>query len=127
MRKRIWIVPLLCLMAACSSTGCSSTAYQHGLDVSLTALNQASNSFVAFDKDKQMQLVEESTTKEEAKAKLAAYRAVRTPVLAAFLAAYGAIAVAAVKPDEASITEAGKAVLLVYTQLKALFPGKETP
>ncbi len=121
-KRKAWVIPAILLVAACSST-----SYQHALDVSLTALNQASNSFVTYDKEKQLQLVDETTTKEEAHTALKAYRATRAPVVAAFLGAYGAIAVAAVKADGASITEAGKAVLLVYEQLKKLFPREMTP
>lgn len=102
---------------------CSATAYQHALDVSLASLNAARDSFTTWDKEHQTELVEAATTKEEAKASLAEYRKTRARVTAAFIAAYGAIAVASVKADAASITAAGEAVVTVYTELKKLFPG----
>jgi hypothetical protein len=111
------IIPLLFLVAACSSA-----TYRKALDVSLASLNAARDSFVAFDKDHQLELVEAAPTKEEAKAALASYRKARSGVVAAFIGAYGALAVAAVKETPESITAAGEAVLFVVAELRKLFP-----
>lgn len=106
---------VLCL-GACAS-------YQHALDVSLSSLNAARDGFVAWDADHQLRLVEGADTKEAAKAALASYRADRKKVTAALLTAYGALSVAAVKPDGASIAATGAAIGKVFDEMRTLGMG----
>jgi hypothetical protein len=142
MKRKVWIVPLLFFFAACSSSGCTSTAtVQRGLDISLVALNQAAATFGSYDKERMRQLVKSCDLHDPnipgqakcANDKLDQYQlTVQQPFLAALLTAYGAIAVAALTQNDAAVNEqnivaAGKAVLLVYQHLKALIPTKEKP
>lgn len=87
------IVPLVLILAACG--GSFTDRANKTLATSLAATNAARDQFLAWDKAHQLELVDGSTTKDEAEAKLAAYRMKRQPVLKAFTLAYTAIGAAA--------------------------------
>ena len=95
-------------------------AKERALRSSLTALNAARDGFVAWDKDHQQKIVEEATSLEDGKSKLAAYRAKREPVTQGFVVAYSAIAAAALDRSAAMIVEAAVAAKEVYDLVKLL-------
>jgi hypothetical protein len=82
------------LLAISCGGGIASRAHKT-LAISLSAANAARDSFTAWDKDHQLEIVHNATTREEAEAKLAAYRHTRADVLAGFTVAYTSIAAAA--------------------------------
>lgn len=82
------------LLVACGGGSFTDKANKT-LATSLAATNAARDQFLAWDKAHQLELVDGSTTKDEAQAKLAAYRMKRQPMLKAFTMAYTAIGAAA--------------------------------
>jgi hypothetical protein len=93
MRRPAIAALVLVVLAACG--GSFTDKANKTLATSLAATNAARDQFLAWDKAHQLELVDGATTKDEAEAKLAAYRMKRQPVLKAFTAAYVSIAAAA--------------------------------
>lgn len=87
------LVALVCALSACS--GSFTDRAHRTLNTTLAATNAARDEFVAWDKAKQLELVDAAETKEAAEAALAEYRRKRAPVLRAFTIAYTSIAAAA--------------------------------
>jgi hypothetical protein len=97
MRRTIPVLIVLAALTACGprSDGPAIDQTRLGLQTALTATNAARDAFVAWDKDHQARIVEEATSLDDGKAKLAAYRMQRADVSATFVLAYSAIAGAA--------------------------------
>lgn len=123
---------VLALLMACGGAQNRLDQAASGVNVALGATNAARDAMLAWDKQHQSELVESSTTKEQADAKLAHYRAQRKPVEKAFAAAYNAIAAAAAglavaqlggNPDRElgpMLSEVIKAVLAVKSTIAAV-------
>ena len=91
--RSIHLISVLLVAAACG--GSFTDKANKTLATSLAATNGARDSFLAWDKDHQLGLVDKATSKEEAVAALAVYREKRAPVLQAFTVAYSVIGAAA--------------------------------
>ncbi len=85
----LWVV-----LSACGGGSIIKQA-DKSLSVALSATNAARDNFVAYDKNHQLTIVDNATTREEGEAAQKAYRGERDAVLRAFTAAYSAIAAAA--------------------------------
>jgi hypothetical protein len=87
------IAIFMIIMAACGGSVTQRTS--QALGTALGATNAARDQFSAWDKQHQLDIVDRATTREQAEAELAAYRAKRQKIVQAFTVAYGAIASAA--------------------------------
>jgi hypothetical protein len=76
--------------------GCGASQREATLRTSFVTVNAAKDGFAAWDQAHQAALVDEATSLSDGQAKLAAYRASRERVDAAFEVAYRAVAFAAV-------------------------------
>lgn len=93
----------LFILIVLSLAACGSNQRQETLHSALVAANVARDGFAAWDLAHQKQIVEKATSREQAEAELAAYRAKRDGIIARFEEAYRAIAVAATQDDKASL------------------------
>lgn len=110
MRARIPILFVL-LLAACA------TSKDAVLTRTLAGLDAAHASFVSLDERRQTEIKDNAATLEEGKAALAAHRRTRNKITDAFVAAYGAVAVAALEPSDANM---GRLVALTVAAVTAL-------
>jgi len=83
------------IITACACGGSITKNADRSLATALAATNAARESFVGFDKDHQLALVDKAETRENAESALAQYHYDRRHVLRAFTAAYSAIGAAA--------------------------------
>lgn len=121
------LVLSLVMMAAILAplAACGGSAHEKTLQVSFVALNATRDGFTEWSRDHQEQIVEHATSADEAKTKVAAFRATRTKVVDAFLVAYAAFSLATLDPAEPNYLEAikaGKALLAAIKDLKAVAP-----
>jgi hypothetical protein len=84
---------LLILLSACG--GSITKHADKSLASSLAAARAAREAFVDYDRDHQMAIVDDATSREEGEANLRAYRAQRAHVMRAFTAVYSSISAAA--------------------------------
>jgi hypothetical protein len=102
-------------------TGCPSPdAKQKALQASMSALNTARDTFVAWDEHHQHSLVAKAKTFDEGKQSLESYRDQRSKVVQGFVVAYSAIAAAALEDKLEALVEAAKAVQELYGLIKSL-------
>lgn len=79
---------------------CGPSARDKAIHQTFVGLNAARDGFIAWDKTHQAEIVEKAATKDEGTASLAAYRAERATVIAAFELAYHTIATAVLVDDK---------------------------
>lgn len=115
MIRRPALLLLVVLLAACGAS-----ARTKALQTQLLAVNVARDTLVAVSEKRQAQLVESAVSVDDGKAKLAAFRKAREPVVEAFEKAYRAIAAAALIDDASSVTEIAAAVMNAVTLVKEL-------
>lgn len=116
MRHRIPILFCLALVAACA------TSKDAVLTRTLAGLDAAHVSFVSLDEQRQAEIVEHASTLDEGKAALAAHRKARNKITDAFVAAYGAVAVAALEPSDANMARLVALAVAAVTALKGWTP-----
>lgn len=106
--------------------GASCAASQRGdtIKAALVTVDGARDGFLAYDRAHEQQLVAESTSPEDAHAKLAAYQAKRARVDPLFGAAYRGIAAAELLNDDTSLTGMQAAIAQLFEALKPLLGGK---
>ena len=93
--KRYAIVILFSVLAACGAKTSYVQKARTTVSVTHEAVKAADAGFLSWDKQHQLELVSQSESREEAEAKLTAYRAKREPIVKAFAIAYSSIAAAA--------------------------------
>lgn len=93
MRRQVASLAVLLAMVACCG-GVADRAHRT-LGVALNATNAARDSFLSWDKQHQLHIVEHADSREEAEARLRVYRHQRNDVMRAFTVAYTTIAAAA--------------------------------
>lgn len=86
---------LVCVLLLHGCGGSFSQKARKSLNTALAATNAAQAGFVGWDKQHQLDIVDRSTSKEEATAALVGYRAKRQAVVRAFTISYTSIAAAA--------------------------------
>lgn len=101
---------------------CGASARQKALRTSLVALNAARDTLLAVSKEREAQIVERATSKEEGRAQLNAWRVIVDEVAAAIEAGYRTIYAAAILDDAKSSGEAGAATARALALLKELGP-----
>lgn len=111
---------MILLLGACGASE-RQTAVRHAL----TALNTASAGFSTWDKQHQESIVRDPslTSLEDGEKRLTAYRAAREPVLHAVTAAYAALALAALEPTLANLSQAAATAKILYDEIAALRTG----
>lgn len=98
------------------------------LTAELAALNAARDTFVKWDKDYQLMLVDTAATKEEARARVAQYRVViQSAIETLFVSAYQAISNAAMQDDETTLKTAQKISAVVSEGIGKLKGGAGPP
>lgn len=115
------IVALAILGLSSLSSGCGASARQRELRVSLAAVDASAAAFEEWDRHHQHDIVVAAQSREDGQAKLADYRASREKVVAAFEAAYRAIAAAALDPDGGTIQpalDAAESIRALVSKLK---------
>ena len=111
---RLLLLVSLCLVA------CGATQREQLVKTTLVTVNEARDSFVAFDNTAQQAIVAAAPTYERGYAALLVYRKRREVVVEAFAAAYRAIAMAATANDELTIPTMLSAARTVAEALKSL-------
>lgn len=115
---------LIAAVVVYSQAGCGANTRRATLTAELVALNAARDSYVRWDRDYQMSIVERATSRDEARANVDAYRStVQVAVMRAFAFAYGQLAAAAVD-DKKPIPSLPGSVTKALGELK---PGKDPP
>lgn len=112
-------IPILLALAVFLGCACAASTRQTEIRGALVAVDAARDGFLAYDAAQQAKIVDGATSAEDAKAKLAAYRATRdnaTGPGGLLTAAYRAIAAAAVANDDPTVT----GMLVVVAQLRTL-------
>lgn len=112
---------LICVGLVAVPTACGGNQRQRTLHAALVAANVARDGFVAWDAAHQAKIISEATTREDAEAKLAAYRSRRDRVIEGFERAYRAIATAATQTDRPSLVaaqELGRKLMADLEQIK---------
>ena len=115
------VVILLAVVAACGATARERMARS-----SFVGVTAARDGFVAWDGERQAQIVAEATSLVDGREALAAYRADREQVVAKFVAAYAAVALIATNPD-APLGEMVAAGEALYEAIGALQARPGTP
>lgn len=106
----------LLLIVAVAIAACGASARQTALKSTLIAVNATSEAFVKWDGERQLQIVDKATTREEATVNLTTHRAKRDKVVDAFVIIYRLIATASALEDDHSLNSLAKA----FADLKAL-------
>lgn len=114
---RLAAIALIVLVAACGATRAKT------LRTTLAGVDATATGFETWDGEHQLAIVDQAETRDAAEAELAAYRARRDVVIAAFEAAYRTIAVAALDPDAGSIAPAIAAAQAVYQLVQQIRRG----
>lgn len=113
--RKIFIPLVVLALCACGANTRTKT-----LRVGLVSLNAASDTTLAVSKEREAQIVEHATTKEEGRAQLDAWRAKVDVVMTALDAAYRAVYSAAILNDAKSASEAGAAIAKAVALAKEL-------
>lgn len=79
---------------------CGASAREKTVHAALVATNAARDAFVAYDAERQHQIIEDATSGPSGAAALAAYRTKRSKIVLLFEGMYRAISVAAVLTDD---------------------------
>lgn len=93
----------LLLLVVFALAACSASQRERTIKTTLTAVNEARDAFVTFDRNTQQAIITIAPTYERGLAALLVYRKRRELVVEAFTAAYRAIAIAATGDDYAAI------------------------
>lgn len=112
------LVVLLCLVSLVAA--CGANARVQALRTSLVATNVARDTLLMVSKERETQIVEKATSKEEGRTQLDAWRAKVDVVAKAIDVAYRAIHDAALLNDAKSASEAAIAAKKVLSLLKEL-------
>lgn len=115
-------VGLLVLLGLALCVGCGASLRTKALRVNLVALNAARDTMLAVSKEREAQIVEHATTKEEGRAHLDAWRLTVDKAAAALEVGYRAIYGAAILNDLPSSSEAAAATAKALALLKELKP-----
>ncbi len=97
---------LVFLVSTMTFIACTGNKRQDTLRASLAVMNGARDGFKAWDAAHQKAIVDGATSKEDATAKIAAYRVKQAELVLVIEAAYHALAQAALKSDDPSLKEA---------------------
>ena len=105
--------------------GCGPGARGKALRSTLRTVDAARVAFGAWDDHMQAKIVDEATSLDEGRAKLAAHRAKRDDLVAAFEAAYRVLAAAIADPDEdrsAAVVVAVASLWTAYEKITGAAP-----
>jgi hypothetical protein len=114
------VVPILLILVILAA--CGANARTTALRANLVALNAARDTLLVVSKEREAQIVEKATSKEEGRAQLDAWRVNVDKVAAAIEAGYRAIYAAAILNDVKSASEAGAAVVRALALAKEISP-----
>jgi hypothetical protein len=112
-RARAEVFAGVFLLFVLALAGCGPGARGKALRSTLRTVDTARAAFVVWDDKMQAQIVDEATSLDEGRAKLAAHRAKRDDLVAAFEAAYRMLAAAIAEPDD----DRGAAVVVAVASL----------
>jgi hypothetical protein len=110
---------VLAAVAIAPLCGCQS-AREKTLSATLATLNGAAKAYELYGLQHQETLVDQATSKEDATAKVASFRAHLEPVTKAFSLAYAGLALASLTPTTANLAAAADLLGKVFTAIKEL-------
>jgi hypothetical protein len=113
----LWIVAGLA-----PTPGCGPSARTRAVRAALVAANVSRATFVTQDLTAQQRLIDAATSLADGQQKLATYRAAREHMLGLFVAAYRALASAAMDPRAPEVAAALVATQRLAEALRTLFP-----
>lgn len=99
----VWLSFLGLLVVAVAGSACGASQRQDTIKAALITVDVARESWLAYDKHAQAEIVAKATSLEDGRAKLAAYRANQGKIETAFEIAYRAVASAAALNDDPSL------------------------
>jgi hypothetical protein len=106
-------------------TACAPSMREKTIHATLVATNASREAFVTFDENRQLAIVENAPTREEALAQIEAYRKKRDRLVVAYEHVYRAIAIATVlQADARSLANVIAAAKILESEIKALTGGK---
>lgn len=106
------------LMASCTSSQRADTIH-----AAVISVDAARDGFVAWDRDHQQSLIDQSTSRDIGLKALASYRDQRQPIMDTFEVAYRALALAATQTDDPSLKAALSSAGDIVDAVKKLMGG----
>lgn len=106
------IVAVVLLVVA---VACGAAQKEHRLRATLLVIDAARSAFVQWDREQQALIVLHAVSRDDGKRKLSNHRVAREPIVAAFQAAYAAVAVAAIEPTDEHEQAVTSALLSLQT------------
>lgn len=113
-------IAFLCIGLVAIPTACTKNHRQDTLRASLVTVNGARDVFLTWDRDHQLQIVKDATTRTDAEAKLKEYQDKQANVHLGFEIAYHALATAATQSDDPSLQRALAEVAKIVMSLREL-------
>jgi hypothetical protein len=113
----LWIVAGLA-----PTPGCGPSTQTRAVRAAFVAADVTRAAFVAHDAPAQQRLIDAATSLADGQQKLATYRAARERMLGLFVAAYRALASAAIDPRAPEVAAALGATQRLAEALRTLFP-----
>lgn len=114
------------LLFVVALAACGPSAKQKTIATTLAATNAARDAFLLYDDTRQASIVDNATSLEEGKERLAAWREDRDEVVAAFETVYRAIAIAATDASDMNVAEM-VALAASLREVYARVTGKDPP
>jgi hypothetical protein len=99
--------------------GCGAAQKEHRLRATLLVIDAAREAFVRWDGERQALIVLHATSRDDGKHRLTNHRVARELIVAAFQAAYAAVALAAIEPSDAHEQEVTSSLLSLQTTIVA--------
>lgn len=115
---------ILSVTAALALLACGASQRQDTIKAALVTTDASQAAYLAYDANRQAEIVAAATSLEQGRAALSKYRGDRSKVDAAFTVAYRAIAMAAMLSDDQSLISLQTAVADVVTIVTALTRSK---
>lgn len=108
------------LVMLVATPACSGSKRTRTLQTTLAAVNAARDGFIAWDKQHQLELVKNASSRDETDKSLGDYHKRREPVVTGFEVVYRAIALAATQNDGPSLSAALDKASELYEALLGL-------
>ncbi len=121
-----WLLSIICLSLFVTSTmaACSHNQRADTIKATLVSINAARDGLTTYDAQHQREIVDAAQTADEAREKIASYRAEREKIINGFEVVYRALALAATQNDQPSLESAISRAAELYAAVQK-FLGKE--
>lgn len=115
---------LLVLLVGLQSAACGADVRQKALRSSLISINAAQAGFVAWDDQRQQEIVEHATTREAALADIAYHDQAIEPIVVGFELTYHLLAAAALDPTDVNVIALVQQVDRLYRDIERMTGAK---